>query len=295
MYDGHDVSWWLGKTIIKNTGDVPIEDFRISYKIDKYCDWTSAETYAEIVPGQTIRDYCWPCFEPDDMAKIGTKLGAELTMRYEYAGLDGPREKQAKFSFLSKNDFVWSFLAEEDVLIFEDAYENARLLPSFVTTNDPTIQEAAKVLTGGLGTMYDDEALEAVNRIWNGLQQYGLAYVSEPTTFWSGDFAQHIQFPSESLSHLGGNCVDLSLLFSSMLEAVGIKTYLLMSQGHCQFAFQLPESGDIYPVEETAIQNVDLPTAIDYAFQTVEEQQNEGTFFMVDVQEQWANGVVPAW
>ncbi|MHB8780679.1 MAG: hypothetical protein ACYC55_04750 [Candidatus Geothermincolia bacterium] len=296
IYGGQNQSMWLAKTIIKNTGTVPVKDFRISYGIDKYCeDSTSSEIYAEIVPGQTVRDYCWPNFDPDEMAGINTKINAELKMRYEYAGLDGSRERTGKFAFLGKNDFIWTFLDDDDVVTFEDDYENALLLPVFVTLNHPDVQSAAKILTGGLSTGNDEEAFEALLRIWEGLQYAGLQYVSEPTTFWSADFGQHIQFPSETLNNLGGNCVDLSVLFCSMLEAVGIKTYLLMSSGHCQFAIELPESGDILPVEETLIAGADLWSAIDSALAWAEEQQDNGTFFMVDIRSQWANEVVPAW
>ncbi len=299
IYGGQNSNVWVARTLITNTGDVPVRDFTISYKIANYVDWTNAENYPLIVPGETVRDYCWPDFRPEDMQKINTKTAAEVTMQYSYEGLSRPKQDMGQFYFLGKNDFVWTFMNPDDIVDwnFADSFDNATLLPAYVTTNDPVIQEAAKALTAGISTDSDDGTLSALAGIWAGLQAYGMQYISEPTTFWTESFGQHIQFPVETLNNRAGNCVDLSLLFSSLAEAVGIKTYLVISQGHCQVAFELPESGDIYPLEETAVGDagVTAATAVDYANEWINEQIDQGTFLPVDVREQWANGVVPSW
>jgi len=299
IYGGQNSNVWVARALITNTGDVPVKDLNISYKITNYSDWTNAENYAEIVPGETVRDYCWPDFRAEDMQKINTKTAAEVTMQYSYAGMTQPKQDMGQFYFLGKNDFVWTFMNPDDIVDwnFADSYDNATLLPAYVTTNDPTIQEAAKALTAGISTDTDDDTLNAIASIWGGLQAYGMQYVSEPNTFWTAEFGQHIQFPVETLNNRGGNCVDLSLLFSSLAEAVGIKTYLVLSEGHCQVAFELPESGDIYPLEETevGIAGVTAAMAVSDASDWMNQQIDQGTFFPIDVREQWQNGVVPSW
>lgn len=49
-----------------------------------------------------------------------------------------------------------------------------------------------------------------------------LSYVSDPRIKW--DF---VQYPSETLKLKGGDCDDLSVLFSSLLESIGIETALI--------------------------------------------------------------------
>lgn len=49
-----------------------------------------------------------------------------------------------------------------------------------------------------------------------------LTYVSDPRIKW--DF---VQYPSETLKLKGGDCDDLSVLFSSLLESIGIETALI--------------------------------------------------------------------
>ncbi len=299
IYGGDNANVWVARTIITNTGDVPVRDLNVSYKIANYVDWTNAENYPEVVPGQTVRDYCWPDFRTEDMQKINMKTAAEVTMQYSYEGLSQPKQEMGQFAFLGKNDFVWTFMNAEDIVDwnFADSYDNANLLPAYVTTSNPVIQETAKAFTAGISTDSDDGTLDAMASIWAGLQGYGMQYVSEPSTFWTTQAGQYIQFPHETLNNRGGNCVDLSLLFASLAEAVGIKTYLALSEGHCQVAFELPESGDIYPLEETevGIAGVTAAMAADDASNWISEQIDQGTFFSVDVREQWGNGVVPSW
>jgi len=295
-YAGQYGGRWLARTTITNTGDVPVENLQITYEIPGYCATTSVEDYPLIVPGETVRDYCWPSFDPETMAAIASKTPAEVIVSYEYDGLQHPRETSEKFSFLGHNDFIHTYLPDAECLTFEDTRDNAEMLAAFVTSRDPSVQKLAKSIAGGFATSSDDGAMEALSRIYYTLRDWPFEYVSEPVTFWSREFAQHIQFPSETIANEGGNCVDLSCLFAAMLEAVGVKTYLLLSQGHCQFAIELPESGDIIPVEETLVgSTATLQDALDLAYQTYEEQMPEGTYMFIDVEEAWADGMVPSW
>lgn len=297
IYGGDYASMWLAKCIIKNTGTVPVEDFAIEYEIGGYCDSTSVEDYPIILPGQTVRDYCWPNFNPEQMAAINNETPAEIVIRYSYAGLDEPKATSEKFSFLGRNDFIWSSLPEAEMLTFEDENDNARLLAAFVTRSEPDTQALAKTLTGGIYTGTDENAMAALESLYNGLRDGGYKYVTESVTFWTNEFGQYIQYPAETITHRGGNCVDLSLLFSAMLEAVGIQTYLTLSTGHCQFVAIMPESRQWIPVEETLVGDpaATLRDAIDAAMQWYKEQSNQGTYMFIDVEDAWASGIVPSW
>jgi transglutaminase-like putative cysteine protease len=295
-YGGQFSDRWLARTVITNTGEVPVRNFQITYKVPGYCTTTSVEDYPIILPGQTVRDYCWPAFDSKKMAAIASETPAEVIVSYTYDGLEHPRETSEKFTFLGYNDFIHTYLPDADCLTFADLHDNADMLAAFVTARDPDVQKWAKTIAGGFSTGSDDGTMEALSRIYYTLRDWPFEYVSEPLTFWSREFAQHIQFPSETIANEGGNCVDLSCLFAAMLEAVGVKTYLMLSQGHCQFAVVMPESGDIIPVEETLVgTEATLQDAMDMAYQTYEEQMPEGTYLFIDVEEQWDEGMVPSW
>ena len=191
IYGDDGKNFWAAKTLIKNVGDAPVKDFRISYKIDGYCDWTSTEVYPEILPGQTVRDYCWPALDDEKMKGITSKTPAELTVRYEYEGLDKPIEDTEKIFFLGRNDFVFTDLDEEDILTFTDAFDNYPMIAAFVTPNHETVKGVANAIGSGLETnMNDDDVYTAFLRCFDVMRQLGVKYIQEPLSYWSDRTAQ---------------------------------------------------------------------------------------------------------
>lgn len=297
VYGGDYSDRWLARTAITNTGSAPIRDFRIEYKVPGYVETTSAEEYPLILPGQTVRDYCYPIFDPDQMADIDSETSAELVVTYECDGMDRPVTTTERFDFLGHNEWVRTSIPDEERLVFHDWGDNDTFLAAFVTAKDPEVQAYAKQLTGGLFTANDDEAIEALGRIYYGLRDAGYKYVTEPDSFWTEESAQHVQFPRETMAHRGGNCVDLSVLFASMLEAVGVKTYLTLSPGHCQLCIELPEKGTIIPVEATLVDdpNSTLQQSFDSAWEWYQQHSAENMFTFMDVEQAWREGMVPTW
>ncbi|OFW57122.1 MAG: hypothetical protein A2Y75_02010 [Candidatus Solincola sediminis] len=307
IYGDNAMGYWLANTKIENTGTVPVTNFSISYKIEGYCDWTSAELYPQIIPGEIIRDYCWPTFTASTMKEISTKSPAELTVRYEYDGLDKPIDKQEKFFFLGKNDFIWSYIKEEEVFAFQDLNDNYPLLAAFVTKNDETVQQAAKAIYGGLAPSTDADTYYALVRTFDVLRAYGMQYVYEPSVLEANTFGQYIQYPADSLNRVAGTCIDLSILFCALLESVSIKTYIYLIPGHAIPAVLMPESGYIYPIESTFMDlafvqshydvnpQITADECIDIAIDYINQNVEEGTYIKMDVGQAWDNGVMPAW
>ena len=297
VYGGGSASKWVAKTIIKNVGKVPVKNLHISYSIADYCKESSNEDYPVILPGQTVRDYCWPNFDSAMMAGINNLSPAELKVTYTYEGLDRPIEDTQKFAFLGRNDFVWSSLSDDDILTWDDNFDNAPMLSSYVTARDPTVEKLSKSITAGMSTGSDESDLEALKLVYTALRDANFQYTTDTNTLWSKDFAQHIQFPVDTLRNMTGNCIDLSLLFSSLLEASGVRTYLLLSSGHCQMAVRLSDSGSLIPIECTTVgdPNITADEAIQLALKTYEEQSANGTYMIVDIEDGWASGMVPSW
>lgn len=287
---------FLAKTIIKNNGSQPVTNFHISYSVPGYVETAGQEDYPVILPGETVNDYCYPTFDPKTMKGIDSKMQAELDVNYTYDGAGGPKGTSKKFAFLSHNDWVHSYLPVDEQLTFADGVDNAQMLAAWVTKDDPDVNRIAKRITAGIYTGTDSGAWKAVTRVWNTLSYYHFQYVSEPASYWTQD-AQQVQFPIETINNGGGNCVDLSVLFSSLLEAISVKTYLGLSTGHCQIMFQLPESGNQYVIEETLIGNrsVNLDYAILAGKNTYGQQTKKNHWVQIDVEQAWANGMVPSW
>jgi hypothetical protein len=301
---------YAAKTIIKNTGDTAVEDFRISYKIEGYCDWTSTEIYPQIVPGQTVRDYCFPNFAAEAMEEISTKTPVELTMKYEYDGIDQPVEDTEKIYLLGKNDFVFTSLEEEDILTFTDATDNYPILAAFVTPNEEVTKSAAHEMAGGLETgMNDEDVYQAFLRCFDYLRAAGVKYIQEPATYWTERFAQYVQYPHETITRKSGTCLDLAICVTAMMEAVGIKSYVVLIPGHAIPMIELPNSGDWYGIESTFIDQeyavshfpdwvspeVTANECVSIAAPSINDNMAEGTIILVDLESEWAKGVIPSW
>lgn len=309
LYGDPGQNMWVARTIIKNTGDVSVKDFAIKYKIDGYCDWTSTENYPEIVPGETVRDYCWPSLSPEAIERISTKTSAELTMQYEFDGLDKPVEDTEKVAFLGRNDFVFSSLKEEDILTWQDAFDNSPLMAAFVTPNEELTKSTANAIAGGLVSSIDDDALLIFTRAFDALRYSGIKYIIEPEGYWTSGFSQYVQYPSDTMTRGAGTCLDLSILMCALMQAVGIQSVIYLTEGHAQPAIVLPESGEIVPIEATFIDQefatthypdtvspeVTAGECINNAIDYLNEAISSGVFIRIDIEDEWARGVVPSW
>lgn len=297
VYGGDFSDRWVARTIITNDGETPCHDLHIEYKIPGYVETTSAEEYPLILPGQTVRDYCYPVFDPDQMAEIDSETTAELVISYQCDGMDRPVTTTKRFDFLGHNEWIQSSIPEDERLVFHDWGDNDTFLAAFVTAKDPEVQAFAKQLTGGLFTREDNGAMLALGRIYYGLRDAGYKYITEPSSYWTEEGAQHVQFPRETMAHKSGNCVDLSVLFAALLESVGVKTYLTLSPGHCQLCIELPEEGSVIPVEATMVDEPasTLQDSLSYAWDWYQKYSAENTFTFMDVEQAWQDGMVPTW
>jgi hypothetical protein len=310
VYGDDQQGSWAAKTLIKNVGGAPVNDFRISYKIEGYCDWTSTEVYPVILPGQTVRDYCFPNLDDAKMKALTTKTPVELTMRYEYDGLDSPIEDTEKIYLLGKNDFVFTSLAEDDILTFSDQFDNYPLIAAFVTPNQETVKTLANAIASGLETnTSDNDVYTAFLRCFDALRLLGVRYIQEPKSYWSERQAQYVQYPAETLNRASGTCLDLAICYAAIMEAVGIKSYVALIPGHAIPVIELPGSGDLFGIESTFIDkdyvlthfpgetspDVTASECVNYALAELQNAIDEGDFILIDIEKSWENGVMPIW
>ncbi|MEW6554539.1 MAG: hypothetical protein AB1384_09660 [Actinomycetota bacterium] len=309
-YGDDQQNLWAAKTLVKNVGGTPVKDFRIDYKIEGYCDWTSAEVYPEILPGQTVRDYCWPNLDDAQMKEITSKTPVELTVRYSYEGLDEPIQDMEKIYLLGRNDFVFTNLEEDDILTFTDAFDNYPMVAAFVTPNEETVKSVANTIAGGLETnTSDDDAYTAFIRCFDAMRAMGVKYIQEPLSYWSDRTAQYVQFPAETLNRASGTCLDLAICMAALMEAVGVKSYVALIPGHAIPIIELPISGEWYAIESTFVDKdyafshfpeyltpeVTAQECVDFAAEELNKAMEEGSFIFIDIEKSWEQGVMPIW
>ncbi|MBI9107908.1 MAG: tetratricopeptide repeat protein [Spirochaetales bacterium] len=161
-----------------------------------------------------------------------TKVSADIRVDYTYLGERFSFNYPQTIRILDRNSMTW---------------DDDRKAASFVTSRDPTVLIFSKN-TAGLIRDLGENPLNLNFRIGMGvfeaLRLYGLNYVIDPKSSYiqaSEDefFLDYLQFPSQSLIYRAGDCDDLSILMSALMESVGIETAFITVPGHIFMAFSL--------------------------------------------------------
>ncbi|GEM_PF-7063094 len=187
--------------------------------------------------------------------------------------------------------YTWE--SSEEVLIKARnffCWDPPELVSAWVTPTHEAIRGFATEATRPIATYRSDsEVLQGAERIYNQLGAYGLRYVSDAHT--TGDY---VQFPVETLSVKSGDCDDFAVLYSSLLESIGIKTRLVLIPGHIFVGIVLP-SGRFQPVEPTMIGFGSFQDALRYGESEYEDYKSRGEI-EAEIDPSWeqAIGIKPA-
>jgi tetratricopeptide (TPR) repeat protein len=92
-----------------------------------------------------------------------------------------------------------------------------------------------------------DRNLQSAIGFYDALRLQGIAYVSPPLTSRAvvpedNTAADSVKFPLQTIQDRSGNCSDLSILYSSLLESVQVETAFITVPGHVFMAFALESS-----------------------------------------------------
>ncbi len=150
----------------------------------------------------------------------------------------------------SINECPFYVLMDEEGEDFDDF---SWLFAAYVNENHPLVDSILKealqsgLVSGFTGYQSDDpkEVMMQVFAIWNVLQRRGIKYSDVSTTTPSKFVvSQTVRFIDDSVAATQANCVDGSVLMSSILQKIGINSYLVMVPGHCFLAFDTGEGED---------------------------------------------------
>jgi hypothetical protein len=155
-------------------------------------------------------------------------------------------------------------------------FANAQFVARWVTPHDEPVlklvSEARKWSPGGRLAGYNSANRDAiaqqvrsqVQAVFKALQKSGISYVSSIFTF--GNFssqAQRIRLPRETLSLSNANCMDVSVVFASAMENLGMHPVIVIVPGHAFAGVRLgPQANDILYVDLTVLPNGTLERAI---------------------------------
>jgi tetratricopeptide (TPR) repeat protein len=160
----------------------------------------------------------------------GTKVSAEIILEYVMGGKRYRDVYNETLRLYDRNASTW---------------DDDRKAAAFVTARDPAILKFAKNIVGVIQTPKGgalNKNLAQAIALFESLALYRMSYVIDPTTPYI-EFSKNrqavdfLQFPRQTLEYRAGDCDDLSILYSALLEAVGIETAFITIPEHMLMAF----------------------------------------------------------
>jgi hypothetical protein len=154
-----------------------------------------------------------------DLEKTETRQ-LRLTLQYELAGENKSSESTHTVTVIEKHGMVW---------------EEPERISLYVTHLDEAVQRFARDTVRGFKadertTIVYDNLLRAIE-LFDALAAHGVRYVPDPGNPYSGIVAGRpvldtVRLPRETLRLRTGDCDDLAVLYSALLENIGIDTAL---------------------------------------------------------------------
>jgi tetratricopeptide (TPR) repeat protein len=131
-------------------------------------------------------------------------------------------------------------------------WDDDNRVAAFVTANDNTVL----MFRSSVVTIVDeassavDAKLRTAMAIHEALRLYGMKYWSYPKSSFKDKYdkkteVDYLQFPEQTLQLKTGDCDDLSILYSALLEASSVETAFITVPGHIYIAFELTAAPDV--------------------------------------------------
>jgi len=286
--------YFLSKLVLKNTGGRPIHDLTVTYQVPDFISWTTPEVSGDLPPGNSVVELYYPKF-PQRITHLANQTTATLEIKLQWREESGSAKEQVlrdDFLIYGVNEVQYSDLPAEEMLTWYDQWNLAQFVVCMVTPNDPIVKEYAAAITkriGGTlaGVTHDPRhVLELMKATYDYMRETGMRYASaEGVPMSIGDIktlVQTVRLPRDVITSNNGLCIELAILWASILDQLGCQTYIVLRPGHAFTIVQAGEQGDQeIPIECTAItpkavgSQADVPfeKAIQMASEDLQKQQ----------------------
>lgn len=220
---------------IRNTSDKPLTNLRLALRGEFFISYES-EVIPQIGAGESIRLSAFELApDPEVLSSLLDRTVSSFVL-----------------SLSSEGQSIFEHSYQIDLLPY-DFWLGTKVMPqtiaSFVTPNHPSVSailllvaEKLKKISGHSSLLEyqsgnPDEVRNQVAAVFAALHSLGIIYRIAPASF--EEQGQRVVLPQEVLASKMGNCIELSVLFASVLEAIGIHSGIVLQQGHAFLAVWL--------------------------------------------------------
>lgn len=220
-YESHP----LGSVVVRNNTDGPASGMKLAFSIRDYMDFPTEVQVPELGPRQQADLLLKPVFNNRILEVTeNTPLQSEIALTY-YAGGEARTVKRSfPVTLYERHAMTWDLLAK---------------LGAFVTPKDPPVADFARSTVQPYVEAYPNLHASIVHAraLYGALGVYGLSYIVDPTSPFQ-EFSEkssavdYLQYPRDTLARKSGDCDDLSVLYASALENIGIGVAFVDVPGH---------------------------------------------------------------
>ncbi len=300
----------LFKMLVTNTSSNTATNVEVAYEIPNYIEKKVIAKLPMILPGQSVVVNCFPVF-PDKIVEKTTS-SKEVVNIFVTGKNISEVEETFNIDIKGRNEFIYSNLPADEIRTGGEYFDNMPLLSCLVTPEDPIIKYYTqkiqeKVLKGETAAVENKEA-EGV-RFLTGIYYATLA----SHMVYSGtsgvpakvddvsSLIQNIRLPREVITGKTGLCIELTLLYASILMNAGMDPIIYLVPGHAYPGFRM--NGKYYALESTGIGGEGMGGSMSTEKALEVGMKNLNTFFqqlaagddryrIVDVRESIRNGAV---
>jgi len=246
----------IGTITLENTEKKPLQNIVISFFQPGYMDAPSIVEELETIDGkQTLTVGLTASFNENIFLTEGvTPLNGEVLISYDYNNRPVEQRYSVSYDLYDKSSLIW---------------DDDRKVASFITPADSALQNYSSFIRQSCKDseiQYISKNLQNGMQIFHALGEIGCIYQVDPLQPFAAVSEQEsmtvdtVNLPRNTLKKLTGDCDDLTVLYLSLLETLGIETAFLTVPGHIYTAFNTKESarsyGRIHPDRDMTI-NID--------------------------------------
>ena len=239
--DALEGKYSLFKMVITNNSSVPAKNVEVTYKMSGFLDWTTAKKIPLIQPGQTVVVNAYPKFEDKIVEKTTT---SKETVNTVVKGSNvSAIENDFSIPVKGRNEFMYTFLPSDEIRTPDEYFDNMQTVACYVTPEDPIIkyftqQIQEKVLKGETAsvTNSEKESVRFLQGIYYATLVSHMVYsgtTGVPVSLSDvNSIVQSIRLPREVISGKTGLCIELSILYASIMMSAGMDPIIYMIPGH---------------------------------------------------------------
>jgi hypothetical protein len=233
FYDDHPI----GSAVLHNWEKSAVQNVRVTVFVKEYMDNPKeVKGPDKLEPGAEATVDLYGLFNKSVLGNTeSTKVSASISVQYMVKGSLVSRDAVQTIQVLRRNSLTW---------------DDDRKAAAFVSANDPTAAKFAKNIQSmvqGRTVNAIDQSIQMAAAMHEALTLYGLTYSNDPVATLNTDnkTVDYIQFPQQTLDYKGGKCSDFTVLYASLLEAIGVETAFITIPGHIYMAVALGLGPDV--------------------------------------------------